>query len=360
MTKPTWALCVATLNRLDALKICVECAAAQSRPPKEIIIVDASDDWERNREVIEQSLKKTGLPLVYLKARKRSLCVQRNQGADASNSDILFFLDDDSFMYPDCAEAIMKVYEKDHEQKIACVAAKSVPLSPLENSVSDLPTRQTRNNTQSRSPSSFVSRWLKRFVRREILLRNLQNRFVPYDRVGYGPTKTIPVELASADIQSVTLVSGFRITVRRRIAMIERSDENLLAYCPKEDLDSSYRFLRHGINVMARNAHLYHHEALSGRLKGRQVAELSALNMAYFIRAHSTKPLAHLAAYYFWSLRVLLAAVLLEAVGRRWTFPTARGTVIAIGKSVTVFRRPRAELSPWYETVQSLILKRQG
>lgn len=69
----TWALCVATLNRIDALETCVRCALAQTRSPAEIVIVDASDTWAEHRERIAAVVGGREVPLRHLKAERRSL-----------------------------------------------------------------------------------------------------------------------------------------------------------------------------------------------------------------------------------------------------------------------------------------------
>ena len=47
-----WSLLIATDNRPDALRSCLQFAIAQSRPPTEIVIVDASDAWEAHRLMV--------------------------------------------------------------------------------------------------------------------------------------------------------------------------------------------------------------------------------------------------------------------------------------------------------------------
>ena len=40
-----WSLCIATLNRQEALLRTLGFATAQTCPPCQIIVVDVSDDW---------------------------------------------------------------------------------------------------------------------------------------------------------------------------------------------------------------------------------------------------------------------------------------------------------------------------
>ena len=117
----SWALCVATLDRIEILEACLRCVLSQTRRPSEIVIVDASAAWrahaQRARSIVDGSV-----PLVYVAARRPSLTVQRNQALELARSDILFLIDDDSLMHPDCAASILAVYESDGEGAIAAVA----------------------------------------------------------------------------------------------------------------------------------------------------------------------------------------------------------------------------------------------
>ncbi len=52
VTLPEWALVLSTYRRRDVLMLCLQAALAQTRPPAEIIIVDASADWEETRDQV--------------------------------------------------------------------------------------------------------------------------------------------------------------------------------------------------------------------------------------------------------------------------------------------------------------------
>lgn len=351
-----WALCVATLNRPESLETCVSCAVTQTRPPAEIVIVDASESWEAHREWITAVTESARIPCVYLQAVKRSSAVQRNQAIDAATADILFMIDDDAFMHPDCAASIMEIYETDRLAKISAVAAACAEVPPGQSTAGGLRRRdRTDFGLLSRLAGAFP-RGLKSFVYKELLLLDVERRFVPYDRIGYGALAPLPDALRASGAVPIRLMSGFRMTVRRSVAERERFDDGLLAYCPTEDLDASYRFLRHGANVLASRALLYHHEAASSRLKRRKVAELSVLNTAYFIRAKSKLPYVHAAAFYVWVVRLFASSMVRDMAGRRWDLPDTSGTAKAFRKSFGVFGKPRADLKHWYLGVQQQIL----
>jgi glycosyltransferase involved in cell wall biosynthesis len=133
MTTPlTWGLTIATYNRADCLRTCVALAVAQTRPPSEVVIVDASDDWSKARDTIlsEIAADNPAVRWTYQQARVRSLTHQRNQALDQTTADVLFLIDDDSFMFDDCAAEIMAIYEADPEGKIAGVSATLADNAP--------------------------------------------------------------------------------------------------------------------------------------------------------------------------------------------------------------------------------------
>ncbi len=115
----TWALVVATKDRIEALRVCVEHAVSQSRPPAEVIIVDASADWQNHRDEIATLAAKSGVPCTCLQAARPSAAFQRNQGIEAATADILFLIDDDSFLYPDAADQVLQLYEADSKGEVA-------------------------------------------------------------------------------------------------------------------------------------------------------------------------------------------------------------------------------------------------
>ena len=103
-------------------------AVRQTRPPKEIVVVDAGENWEATRDLILSTIaaEHPEIRWVYVEAEHRSSTLQRNQGVLLATSDVLFLIDDDSMMYPDCAERIMEVYEADRDHKIMGVQSNFV------------------------------------------------------------------------------------------------------------------------------------------------------------------------------------------------------------------------------------------
>ncbi|NJO18209.1 MAG: glycosyltransferase family 2 protein [Thioploca sp.] len=130
--KLDYGLVIATYKREALLPGCLRCALQQTVVPKEIIIVDASPYWETTRNQIMQELaiKYPAIDWKYVQAKRASLPAQRNQGIDLATTDILFLIDDDSFMYPNCAEEIMQIYTRDVDKKVLGIMAFLAPTPP--------------------------------------------------------------------------------------------------------------------------------------------------------------------------------------------------------------------------------------
>lgn len=354
---PTWSLCVATLNRIDVLEQSVALAVRQEPPPREVIVVDASDGWEENRDRIERLIGTGGgAPrLCYIAARERSLTNQRNQALPEATSDILFLFDDDTLMLPGCAREILRVYAADSGGRVAAVGGFRVDRSPLSSGGGGL--RQAGADRQAeRHAQSLLPAGLWRWLSRHVFLFDLESRFIAYAPEPDRPTSAEVTALGLGDVAPVQFLNGFRMTVRREVAMREPFEAALLAYCPAEDLDATYRFARHGWLLVAKRAELYHVEAAAGRLKRRQVPRLTSCNIAFILRKRSRALWRDMARYYVLQGRMLLSALLRDLAGRRWSLPSCTGLIAAIPDSVRIFRLPEADLDERYRSIQKRIL----
>jgi glycosyltransferase involved in cell wall biosynthesis len=349
----TWALCVSTYNRIDMLEVCVRHALQSTRLPSEIVICDASADWEGHRARIAPLAEAAGVPLTYLPAPKKSLPAQRNHGIKAATADILFLIDDDALLYPDCADTIVKIYEADGIQRIAAISASDGPMPAGTGLVAEA--------KMGPSKAPLTERLLKgsrlvRFLWVEVLMMSADRVFIPYDRKWHRPDEATVTAYASDKVYPLTTIAGYRMTVRRSVALAEPFDGDLLAYASAEDLDATYRFSRHGWNLVATEGKIYHHEAMAGRLKRQQSTMLSVLNIAFLLRKHSRFPVRHTIQFYVMILRRLIAEFLKDGLSRRWQFPQLRGVLASIPATIRILRHDRATLAPFYETIQRKVL----
>src|SRR5918999_5181443 len=85
---------IATWNRPDHLLATVRNVIEQTALPRELCIVDASEEASARAE-IEELCAAAGIELEYVFPAPRGLTVQRNLGIDRSTGDPVFFLDDD-------------------------------------------------------------------------------------------------------------------------------------------------------------------------------------------------------------------------------------------------------------------------
>ena len=349
----TWALCTPTLNRIDVLLLALGCALAQTRPPSEIIIVDAGEGWEADRARVEVALADhPAVRLVYLHSPVRSITHQRNLATQAATADILFCLDDDTLMFPDCAETILQVYEADGAGAIAGVTANNDPVSPLaapqiERKLSGIQDKAKRSGTRNR---------LTRWIWREIFLMDTLRLFVPYDSRRRTTSAEDVARLGQPDLYPALTMIGFAMTVRRSVALAEPFDPWLLSYAPCEDTDATYRFSRHGLLVLAGKARLHHYEVAAARLNRHRVAALFLLNVAFFTRQHSDDLPRHRRRYFSLARRRVLAEFLKDGLGLRVRFPQVRGTLYALRRAPEIFDHSDARLGEDYQAIQREVL----
>jgi GT2 family glycosyltransferase len=354
----SWGLVIATYQREKILPICLKLAIEQTRPPAEIIVVDSSDYWEATRDRVYQDLsaQHPDVQWLYVAAEERSSALQRNQGARLATTDIVFLIDDDSLMYPNCAEEIMRVYEADTDQTVQSVQAHQTKIPPLEE-ISDSKYVNTESQSTSLNSRSLLEP-IVTFVWKHLLLMNTEVNFIPYD--GAYPQSTIPKHLQALNIEITRFVSGFSMTFRRDAILREPLDPALRYYTAWEDVDVSYRLSRHGLLLTALDAKLHHYWSASGRINRFQIAALSALNQAVFLARNSTNIRRDIPIYRRLMARRILASALKDILSQRWSFPQVKGNFLALKYSAKIFALPKESLTDWYPGLQEEVIAMQS
>jgi GNAT superfamily N-acetyltransferase len=351
------------------LERCVAHALAQTRPPAEIAIADASEDWRAHRDRIRAAIGDRPVRLLYIGHEVKSSAVQRNAALAAMSADIAFVIDDDSLMEPDCAETIMALYEADPEERVVGISGTNVAGAAPEagegsgaSEGSERPEEGGGPVTLKAAGSRRARAWrrtgLARWLLKEVLLQSRDRIFLRYDPPGshHGPEAARALDLPGT--RYTEFLPGWGMTVRRRVALLEPFDDGLLAYCPTEDLDASYRWGRHGVCLVAERARIDHVEVAASRLKRRKVTALSVMNSAYFTRRNSRRPARDAARFYALAVRRGLAEALKDAITGRLSLPQARGAAWALAHAPALFRQDRAGLVEWYAGQQRRILAR--
>jgi glycosyltransferase involved in cell wall biosynthesis len=264
----SWGLVVATYNRRDLLVRCVRQALAQTRPPAEIVIVDASTAFEEHESAVRAAVAEHSptLPVRYERAKRPQQTVQRNQAVQLASSDVLFMIDDDSLMYPACAERIMQVYERPGCEQVVSVMAALHPRPPDTALVASEP---------AEPPSRF-------FGLASQLSTRLKGDFYP----DFAERPHFPIPALGPGVHVTENLHGARITVRREVALREPFDEALL-FNAHEDRDAAFRF--RGLGVLAEVAEplICHVEAVRDRGAARRGFVYRGawlLNYAYLVQ----------------------------------------------------------------------------
>jgi GT2 family glycosyltransferase len=352
----SWSLVVATYNRRQVLRRCLQLAAMQTRPPLEIIVVDSSPDWEVTRDLIlkEVAGNHPAIRWEYVQARRRSGTVQRNQGIRLARADIVFLIDDDSLMYPNCAEEVMRLYDADTGGVVAGVMASEEPTPPDEPAptAGPAPTPAPQPGPPRGGLRQRIADWKDRISR----WLGVQNYLLPYDEE--HECAPLPEAVQRLHTFVIPRLYGAWMTCRRRLMEIEPFDEILDAYSFLEDSDVSYRLARHGLLLIALDARLCHLRDPSGRLATFTLATLAALNALVLHRLYSTDLPRSMRRYRAFLRKQLFVLGLGDLAKRRWSLPRARGVLLARRHFKKVFGSSEQELRQWYPQFQAELLAR--
>ena len=345
---PTWALVVCTYRRADVLLRCLRAGVRQTIPPIEIIVVDASPDWDEARDRVMHEIAANAPPVNwrYVRANIPSLPAQRNQGIALATADILFMIDDDSILYPDCAQEILNVYAADTNHQIAAVGAVPAPGEPPDGS--GLPPQA--DPTQWASPNRLFAHlryWLS------LPFDRGERSFIPY--AGHWPTQTIPPQCSRLNLQLARTLNGYRMTFRRQVIAKTGFTALLAGSPPFEDIEATHRASQYGVIVNAPRARLCHLTWNSARLNQLAYSALWVTNAAalHVLYGHDQRALRRI-----WRRRTGRAMwlhLLKDLLKRRLHFPEFRG--IRRGRKMLdrIYAKTPEQLARWYPRVQSMI-----
>ncbi|WP_300587410.1 glycosyltransferase family 2 protein [Marivita sp.] len=335
----SWTLTICTYNRPHFLVETLRCALRQTRRPSEVVIVDASDNWEDNRDqmVSEFTADLQDVTLVYVPADVRSLTFQRNQALGLATSDIVFSLDDDIYLYPDAAEIVMRVYEADVDDEIAMVTGQFTP-GPYE------PARKrSYPNKQTGADGSQLRQWFEKQL-------TLDSHFVPYgDPVDMGP---VPASVTHLNVFPSGLVNGGRTTFRRKFATESGWTELLRYYATHEDSDFSYRMSQFGRLVVAPDAGFFHADGNDSKASRFRINTIRVRNLLALHAVHSPNRVrsALRCAASFAKFMGLYVAI--DAAQKRISFPTVRAYAYGIAQIPVFLFFPIRNFKKWYINMQ--------
>lgn len=340
-----WALVTPTYRRADELLLALRRAAEQDLPPSEIVVVDASPDHERTRQLILANLapRHSGIEWKLLPALRRSSSAQRNQGLDAATADVVFLFDDDTHMYPGCARAVMSVYERDAQGLVAGVMPALSGSEPGD--------RETGQPIRTASPPKERSLQLRYRIKRWLGEHDI---FIPYD-FEYHRVECVPA-LQGLDAHTVPMMHGARMTFRRRVTDEIRFEQAFVGYAVHEDNDVCYRASRRGALVQLRSARVFHRGASGGRVPTFLTTSFWGLNLCYLHRRHGSDPVRFERLFRRLLRQRIASRLLRDVLDRRPSLPSVRGLLFARRHFPTIMRMPLDELAGWYPEFQSKLL----
>lgn len=260
---------VSTKNRREELKRLLASLRTQTRPPDELIVIDA--DCAADVEKLVSGAGIPGVPARYFPFPS-SLTQARNKGVQESSGDVVVFLDDDLILEPDFLKEI----------------ARPIAQRPEIAGVTGDITNHSRN-----------SGGLKRFL--QYLLG------LPYDgdgrfRLSGAPTTTCGLKEA----RDVEFVPGGITAWRREVFKEFSFDENLPGLGINEDVDFSYRVSRLWKNHYAPSARAAHERPSLAREATAAYLRMELASQAYLYRKNQPKDFPHAAAFLWHCLGVLV------------------------------------------------------
>ncbi len=247
------SIIIPTYNRVKDLDACLDSIINQILLPKEIMIVDDSDNDEIENliEQREKEFKEKNMFLRYIRNEKeKSLTISRNTGVENTTGDIILFLDSDVILDEDYINEILKVYE---EQKNAL-------------------------GVQGYITNSYTLSRIINNIRKLLFLDYFEKnkcRILPSTEPTYPNTID--------NIISCEWISGSNQSYKKEIFEEFKFDEILKKYSFKEDMDFSYRIFKKYPDslYMTPYAKLIHNVSQMGRVPKRELIYLKEIYRLY-------------------------------------------------------------------------------
>jgi GT2 family glycosyltransferase len=264
------AFVIATRNRPAYLLDTVCDVLAQTVLPRELCIVDSSDETPARAE-IERLCSGAGVDLIYVHPSPPGLPRQRNIGIDRTTGDPVFFMDDDVSLASDAHEVVLAEYERWGPE---LGGVRGSPLHPQR-------------------PSRLVVLW-----RRVFGMGGWWPEASGRVRGGFFAENAN----ALAGPKRVQFFNGLFPSFRREVFERERFDDALEGYAFKEDVDLSYRVWKRGYAlVQTPYARIQHLKAGEERLSPYDLQRMWLANQFYLHRKNMPQTVRNRAALW-WAL----------------------------------------------------------
>jgi glucosyl-dolichyl phosphate glucuronosyltransferase len=311
---------VPTLNRLNDLKSFIHSLEKQTYLPRELIIVDQSDN-DLIRNFIQRYAQSAPIVVKYLSSPEKSLTRAKNIGVSHLNNtiDLVAFFDDDIELFPDYLEAMESFFQNDKDGRYA-VATGMI---------------------RHKDPVNAYGSILHFFIRR---LDSVLCRFFVLGSPGNGHFKLngLPAYYQQEGAaQNVEVISGGVSVFRKEILKHFKFDGNMKTYCYMEDADMGYRISRTYQNAFLPDAKVWHHHSPSSRLGISTTKSQFIQNYFYLFHKNVPKNLLTLSAF-VWSIAGLFVIAACEL-----QFQAMKGYAVGLKKGI--FRHYDSLFPDWRE-----------
>lgn len=282
------SIVIPTYYRRKDVDECLDSIIIQTILPKEVIIVDDSDNNEIKNLIAyrKDEFKEKGILLKYIKnERERSLTIARNIGIENSVGDIILFLDSDVILDKNYIKEILNIYK----EKPDAMAVQGL----IQN---------------VKKENKFIDKLIGIFNRLFYIQFDEKNKFRLLPSLGVSIPSFVD------EIINCEWLSGANQSYKKEILERFRFDENLKKYSWGEDLDTSYRIFKkypHSL-FMTPYAKLIHNTSQEGRHPKRDVIYMDVIYLTYLFYKNIEQNLRN-KLIYLWSRmgRIALSMIFL-------------------------------------------------
>jgi hypothetical protein len=328
-----------------ALEMSLPLLLSQTRLPGEIVVVDSSDDHAAVEAVVAPLAARSPVPFRLIRSAP-GLTIQRNVGIAAITGDVVVFPDDDSLMFPDTIEELMRIYELDVEGAVGGISALRSPVSPLVGTGIRETFAHKRETGLRRRLIRLLLKVETHWIRKPILVME--------DQV--MARHTLPEPLIRAGARKIARQEGYRMSFRTALVRERPFNERLQGYALWEDFDASYAVARTHALAVAPAARIFHHEFPGKRMDPATRGVIEVLNEAYIVARHTVPGDAGrgrtMVPYFtLWVLHLLSMSH--DGYQRR----RLRSVLRALRVVGTLLRTPRDDLDQCYVDLRDACLK---
>jgi len=276
-----FTLIICTYKRPEPILTLLNSVQKQTLYPSEILIVDGSPD-DSTEKVLEHN-KFENLSYFRVSPEHRGLTRQRNFGIErvVSDSEIVCFLDDDTELFPDYFEELIKTYRND--ASISGVGGIAVN----ENRWKKADPNLKYNKYKYFQFGNFVIKEGQRNVVRNYL--GLQSNLDPSKMPDYSHGRSCGLPMDDK-IYEVDLLIGMSFSFRKKVFEKLRFSSYFEGYGLYEDADFSIRALQFGRNVINTKVKLNHYHNPAGRPNKYQYGKMVIRNGWYIWRVKNPNP----------------------------------------------------------------------